>query len=76
MHIRHHYRFDKRTLTPRFPPIFGDVFPELAQLRNRLAAKVVDFGDTAATWGLLLLNLPPDTPAWSRTDALLGEKHK
>jgi hypothetical protein len=51
----------------------GERFPELRELRDRLLARVIDFDDLPEAWGRLLLDLPSDTPAWSRTDALLVE---
>jgi hypothetical protein len=50
----------------------GERLPQLRELRDRLYAQIIDFGDLPENMDdPLLLNLPADQLAWSRTDALL-----
>jgi hypothetical protein len=60
-----------RNPSKRFPPKFGEAFPELRELRDRLLARVVDFGDMPEAWGRLLLDVPSNARVWSHADALL-----
>jgi len=69
-------RSDAEARNPDFPPTLGEAFPQLAQLRNRLAAKAIEFVDLPAAWARLLFNLPDDMTSWSRNDALSGRKQK
>jgi hypothetical protein len=49
----------------------GELLPQLRELRDPLYTRIAVFGDLPESYGRLLLNLPAEQPAWSRTDALL-----